>query len=503
VDSPETRYAVRPDGVNIAYQVLGEGPLNLVWCQGFISHLDLQWSNPASARFFQRLASFSRLLLYDKAGTGLSDPVTHAPTPEERMEDIRTVMDAAEMEDAALFGESEGGPSAILFAATYPERVNALVVYGSFAKGEPSEKEMQTYYGVSAEEMTRREEEMEALLADWGKGRTVDFLAPSMADSRTFRAGMATFERASVSPSMARELLESYRQIDLSEVLPVISVPTLVLHRKDEIVPIGAGRFIADRIPGARFVELEGTDHAYFTQDSDAILDETERFLTGGTRKAEPDRVLATVMFTDIVDSTARAAALGDRAWRELLERHDALVQEQVDEAGGRVVKSTGDGALAVFPGPARAIRCAEHLLGESEDLGLQLRAGLHTGECEAMGDDIGGLAVHIGARVAGKAGAGEVLVSSTVRDLVIGSGLDFVDRGEHELKGVPGSWRLNALKGREALPTVEPAGEQMTLADRATVRLARRAPGLLRAVGRRSMREAPEAGRDGIVPRP
>jgi class 3 adenylate cyclase len=491
VDLPETRYAVRPDGVNIAYQVLGEGPLNLVWCQGFISHLDLQWTNPAVTRFHERLASFSRLLLFDKAGTGLSDPVAHVPTLEDRAEDLRVVMDAAGMDDAALFGESEGGPSAILFAATYPERVRALVLYGTLVKGAPSEDEAETYYGVPAEVFANFEDQMNQLLEDWGKGTTVDFLAPSMAENRTFRAGMATFERAAVSPSMARELLACYAQIDVTGVLPVVSAPTLVLHRKDEIIPVGAGRYIAEQIPDARLVELEGIDHAFFTQDSDAILDETERFLTGTTRAAEPDRILATVLFTDIVDSTARAAALGDSAWRDLLERHDALVREKVEEAGGRVVKSTGDGALAVFPGPARGIGCAEMILRSSGDIGLELRAGLHTGECEAMGDDVGGLAVHIGARVAAKAGAGEVLVSSTVRDLVIGSGLDFVDRGEHELKGVPGKWRLNALGGHESRPNVDAAADHMKLADRATVRMARRAPGLLRAIGRRSMRES------------
>jgi class 3 adenylate cyclase len=491
VELPETRYAVRSDGVNIAYQVLGEGPLNLVWCQGFISHLDLQWTNPAITRFYQRLASFSRLLLYDKAGTGLSDPVAHVPTLEERAEDIRAVMDAAGMDKAALFGESEAGPAAILFAATHPERVEALVLYGSLPKGfAPEDQAELDDLGISDEEAERRRALVDEMLGDWGKGRSVDFLAPSLADNRSFRSSIAIFERASVSPSMARELLQAYTEIDVSDVLGVISAPTLVLHRRDDFVPIGGGRFLADHIPDARFVELEGTDHTFFTQDSDAILNETERFLTGHTRTAEHDRILATVLFTDIVDSTARAATLGDRAWRELLERHDALVRVGVDGAGGRVVKSTGDGALAVFSAPARAIRCAEDLLRQSEELGLRLRAGLHTGECEAIREDVGGLAVHIGARVAAKAGPGEVLVSSTVRDLVIGSGLDFEDRGEHELKGVPGKWRLGALKGHEPRPPVESATEHMGVADRAVIGVARRAPGLLRALGRRSMRE-------------
>lgn len=485
---PETRYALRGDGVSIAYQTLGEGSLNLVWCQGFISHLDLQWTNPAVTRFFQRLASFSRVLFFDKAGTGLSDPVDHAPTPEERMEDIRAVMDAAGMHQAALFGESEAGPSAILFAASHPERVKALVLYGSLAKGNPTDEDLEII-GISAEEVARRFGVMAEVVGDWGKGGSVDFLAPSLAGNRAFRSTTAIFERASVSPSMARELFDAYMEIDVSDALGVISAPTLVLHRTDDFVPVGAGRFLAAGIPGARFVELEGTDHTFFTQDSTAILDETERFLTGGLQAVEPDRILATVMFTDIVASTARAASIGDRAWRELLERHDALVRNQVDEAGGRVVKSTGDGALAVFPAPARAIRCADRLMSESEELGVQLRAGLHTGECEAIGEDVGGLAVHIGARVAAIAGPGEVLVSSTLRELVMGSGLDFTDRGEHELKGVPGLWRLGALKGEAERTVVGPAAEHMTVADRATVSLARRAPGLMRAVGRRAMR--------------
>ena len=490
METPETRYAARSDDVSIAYQVLGEGAVNLVFCAGFVSHLDLQWTNPGITHFFRRLSSFSRLALYDKAGTGVSDPITHVPTLEERVDEIRTVMNAAGMESAAVFGESEGGPAAALFAATYPQRTTALILYGSLLKGKPSEADF-AEFGLSPEEVAAKWSDMERVLDDWGKGGVLDLLAPSIAGNRAARLGFATFERAAVSPRMARGILASYREIDITGILDTISAPTLVLHRRDDWIDIRAGRYIAAHIGGARFVELEGTDHAYFTQDSDAILDEMERFLTGGHTAAEPDRVLATVMFTDIVDSTARAAELGDARWRDLLERHDALVRERVDAAGGRVIKSLGDGALATLPGPARAARCAEDLLRDSEALGLHLRAGVHTGECEAIGDDLGGLAVHIGARVAAQAAPGEVLVSGTVKDLVTGSGLRFDDRGEHELKGVPGSWHLYALAaGDVRTEPIEPASAHMTVADRATVRLARRAPGVFRTIGRLTLRE-------------
>jgi class 3 adenylate cyclase len=499
VETPETRYAERPDGVTVAHQVLGEGPVNLVFCAGFVSHLDLAWTNPAVTRFFRRLASFARVALYDKAGTGLSDPVPQVSTLEERMEEIRTVMDAAGMERAALFGESEGGPSAIMLAAAHPERVAALVLYGSLSGSLPTsltevQRKQASAYEITPELAARKDAEMGDVIENWGQGRLVDLFMPSLAGNRAARASIALFERASVSPRMARALVDAYQVMDVSEIAKTVSVPTLVLHRRDDWIPMGAGRYLADIIPGARFVELDGTDHAYFTQDYDAILDETQRFLTGTSGGGQPDRVLATVLFTDIVDSTARAASVGDTAWRELLERHDALVREHVEGADGRVVKSTGDGTLASFSGPARAIRCAQDLLVAVEQLGLEARAGLHTGECEAIGDDLGGLAVHIGARVAARAQPGEVLVSSTVKDLVVGSGLEFSDRGEHELKGVPGAWRIYAV-GPEAPDEapLEPAAEHMTAGDRATVRIARRAPGLLRAIGRLSIRERTE----------
>jgi class 3 adenylate cyclase len=487
VQPPETRYAVRPDGVSIAYQVLGDGPIDVVICFGFISHLDLQWSNPDVTRFFTRLASFSRLVLYDKAGTGLSDPIPHLPTLEERAEDIRTVMAAAGVERAALFGESEGGPSAMLFAATYPEQTAALILYGTLAKTQLSEEERERV-GMPPGAWERAAQRVDEAIDNWGKGLSISVFAPST-DSAIARRGMGTFERASVSPGMARALMAALGDLDVTEVARTISSPTLILHRRDEMVPIGMSRLIAEVMPGARFVELEGTDHAYFV-DGDQIVDQIERFLTGGVRAAQPDRMLTTVLFSDIVDSTRRAAELGDAAWRTVLAEHDALVRELVEAAGGRVVKSLGDGALATLPGPARAINCARQLSGDAASLGLRIRAGVHTGECEIIGDDVGGMAVHIGARVCALAGPGEVLVSGAVKDLVVGSSLCFADRGEHELKGVPGRWRLYALTdAAEAPAPLGAPADQMTAADRMTVRLARRAPGALRTLARLTQR--------------
>ncbi len=437
---PETRYALRPDGVSIAYQVLGEGPLDLVFCFGWISHLDFQWTSPDITRFFTRLASFSRLVLYDKAGTGLSDPIPHLATLEERVEDIRTVMDAVGVERAALFGESEAGPSALLFAATYPERTSALVVYGAVAKTKLTADDFDRA-GIAPSDWERLVHGLTAAVEQWGKGLTASVLAPSV-DSTIVRRWAGTFERASVSPGMARALIGAMTNLDVTDFARTINVPTLILHRRDEIVPVGMSRLLAHAIPGAEHVELGGVDHAYFV-NGDQIVDEVERFLTGAVRTARHDRVLMTIMFSDIVDSTRRAAEIGDAAWRSLLERHDELARQRVEAAGGRVVKSLGDGALAALPGPARAIHCAQEIIGEAETLGLQIRVGVHTGECEVRGDDLGGLTVHIGARISAFASPGEVLVSSAVKDLVVGSTLCFADRGQHELKGVPGRWRI------------------------------------------------------------
>jgi class 3 adenylate cyclase/alpha-beta hydrolase superfamily lysophospholipase len=491
VENPETRYARRPDGVNIAYQVVGSGEQTMIWCQGLGSHLDLQWTDPDMARFFSGLASFTRLVLYDKAGTGLSDPIAHVPTVEERSEDIRTVLDAVGVERAVIFGESEGGPSAIVFAASHPERTEALLLFGTIFKGQPTDAELEQM-GASREELEAGWTKMNLALDHWGEGRTLDLLAPSIAHNAMVRRGFGTFERASVSPGMARGLMEVVRSIDVSSVVGAISAPTLVLHRTGDFLPIGGGRLIAKQIPNAKFVELPGEDHAFWVGDSDAIVGAAQEFLTGAAAPVEPDRLLATVAFTDIVDSTRHAATIGDAAWRELLQRHDSLLRSRTEAGGGRVVKSLGDGALLTFNGPARAVRCVEGIVRSAEELGVQLRAGVHTGECEAIGDDLGGLAIHIGARVTAAAAGGEVLVSSTVRELVVGSNLSFEDRGEHELKGVPDRWHLYALAqtDQDRQRPITPVGEHMTLADRASVRIARRAPGALRAMGRLTQRQ-------------
>jgi class 3 adenylate cyclase len=390
------------------------------------------------------LASFSRLILFDKRGTGLSDrvPDHQLPTIEQRMDDVRAVMDAAGSERAALFGVSEGGPMCAVFAATYPGRTSALVMYGTYAKRiwspdypwAPTPEERQQWYDL--------------LEQGWGGVVDVGTLAPSVAQDERFRQWWATYLRRSASPGAALALAHMNTQIDIRAVLPVIGVPTLLIHRTGDMdIDVDGARWMAGQIPGAKFVELPGPDHLPFVGDQDAILDEVEEFLTGSRGAAERDRVLATVMFTDIVASTERAHQVGDRAWRQLLERHHALVRRELERFRGREIDTAGDGFLAAFDGPARAVRCACAIRDAVRGVGLELRAGLHTGECEVLGDKLAGVAVHFGARVAAKAAAGEVLVSSTVKDLVAGSGLEFEDRGTQELKGIPGAWRLFAVR--------------------------------------------------------
>ena len=480
----KTKY-VTSDGVSIAYQVTGDGPIDLVLVPGFISHLELDWTNPGNADYLQSLMSFSRLIRFDKRGTGLSDPVPGVPTLEERMEDVHAVMDAAGCDRAALFGLSEGGAMAALFAATYPERVSALILYGTYACGAAPPEEG----GVRSDNYPR----VRSILDDWGEGRIAEVFAPSVVSDERARQVIATYERSAASPGMARALIDASDELDVRPVLSTIQVPTLIVHRTDELVaPVEAARYMAREIPGARLVELPGNDHIPWVGDRQALVHEIEEFLTGMRHVHEPDRVLATILFTDIVGSTERAAELGDAAWRALLERHDVIARREVERFRGRVVKNIGDGMFATFDGPARAIRCAESLCDAvAGDLGVQIRAGVHTGECEAIGDDLGGLAVHIGSRVAAKADAGHVLVSGTVKDLVVGSGLVFDDAGEHELKGVPGSWRLYRVAGREtpAAP-IAAASEHMTQADKVFGRLARRAPGAMRALTRLTVKE-------------
>jgi class 3 adenylate cyclase len=441
---PVTRYT-KSGGVNIAYQVVGTGPLDLVFVPGWISHLELGWEDPRNARLLRRLASFSRLILFDKRGTGMSDRVDERdlPTLDQRMDDVRAVMDAAGSERAALLGVSEGGPMSILFAATYPQRTSALVLLATFAYWLRDEE---TPWAPSREE---HEEVVRGYEQRWGEPVGISAFAPTMAKDEEFRRRWATLLRMAASPGAAVALLRMNYDIDVRPVLPLVRVPTLVLHRRGEqTINIEGGRYLAAHIPGARMVELDGEDHLWWVGDSNAIVDEVEEFLTGVRHGAEPDRVLATVLFSDIVASTERAAALGDQQWREVLDRHSTEVARQVDRFQGRLVKWLGDGVLAVFDGPARAIRCGRALVEEAPRLGVEIRVGLHAGECEVRDDDVGGLAVHIGARVMAHAGPSEVVVSSTVKDLVVGSGIDFADLGTHELKGVPGDWRLFSALG-------------------------------------------------------
>jgi pimeloyl-ACP methyl ester carboxylesterase/class 3 adenylate cyclase len=496
VQPPKTQYA-RNGAVNIAYQVVGDGPIDLAIVPGFISHVDLWWTIPETTAFIRRLAGFSRLILFDKRGTGLSDPVAGPSTLEERMEDLHAVLDAVGSERCALLGVSEGGPMSVLCAATYPERVAALLLYGTFPTAKPDH-----YPQELRERQGRRLAELTAIVDEhWGEGLAIEWFAPNLKGSPTMRRAWGLFERAAASPGMVAELLHSYREIDVSDVLPTLRVPTLVLHRtEDTAIPVETGRVLADGIPEARFVELPGSDHIPWFGDSDALLEQIEEFLTGSRHAPEPDRALATVLFTDIAGSTERAAALGDSRWREVLARHHTVVRDQLAAYGGREVKTMGDGFLATFDGPARAIRCAHAVSERSSSEGIEIRAGVHTGECELIGDDVGGMAVHIGARVVAHAAPGEVLVSSTVKDLVVGSGIEFADRGAHELKGVPGEWRLLAVVDHRPPPSqvlsmerdeVAPNAVLRQRGDRVMLRLMRHAPGTMRLAARAARRRA------------
>jgi pimeloyl-ACP methyl ester carboxylesterase len=440
-DRPETRYAKSGD-VHIAYQVIGNGPRDLVVVPGFVSHLEATWEAPRRARFFERLASFARLIMFDKRGTGMSDRTSQVFTLEQRMDDVRAVMDAVGCERAALFGVSEGGPMSLLFAATYPERTTAVVLYGSYARRAWAPDHP---WGLPDERWT---ELYDAIEHDWGGPRILQSFVPSALDDPEARRQFASYLRLAASPGAAAAVMRMNREIDVRHILPAVRVPALILHRVDDsLTPVGQARYLAAHIPSARLVELPGVDHVAWVGDADAIVDEIEEFLTGMRQGPEPDRVLATVLFTDLVGATERAAALGDRRWREVLEQHHAAVRRELARFRGREIDTAGDGFLATFDGPARGVRCAQAIGEAVRPLGLGVRAGLHTGECEVMGDKLGGIAVHIGARVAAEAGAGEVLVSHTVKDLVAGSGLRFADRGVHGLKGVPGEWRLFAVE--------------------------------------------------------
>jgi class 3 adenylate cyclase len=434
---PKTQYTKSGD-LHIAYQVTGSGALDLVVVPGFVSHLEFQWEHPWSVHFFERLGSFSRLIRFDKRGTGLSDRVGGIPTLEQRMDDVRAVMDAVGSDRAALFGGSEGGPMSVLFAATYPERTSALVLYGSYARRSWAPDHP---FGHSEQEWDAM---IDGIEKSWGDDGTIDIRAPSAAGNEGYRKWWATYQRLAASPGAAVAVMSMNKEIDVRPILSAIRVPSLVVHRTDDrVIRVEQARYLASQIPGARLVELAGADHAPWVGDGDAIADEVEEFLTGARHSGETDRVLATVLFTDIVGSTERATTLGDRRWGELLGTYYAVARRELARFRGREVDTAGDGFFATFDGPARAIRCAQAIASAVKLLGFDIRAGLHTGECEVIGEKIGGIAVHIGARVAGLAGPGEVLVSSTVKDLVAGAGLRFEERGAHTLKGVPGEWRL------------------------------------------------------------
>jgi len=438
----ETRYAKSGD-INIAYQVVGAGQLDLVIVPGWLSHLDLSWEGLGYSDWIKRLASFCRVILFDKRGTGLSDRDVGDSTLEERMDDLRAVLDAVGSRRAAVFGFSEGGPLAILFAATYPERVHSLVLCATFARATEAPD-----YPEGAQQQTKLDALMHIVETAWGQGQSLRLFAPSLSDVDVSLNYMKRFERAAASPRAARAHLRWIYEIDVRPLAHVLRAPTLILHRTlDQVAPVAMGRWLARNIPGAHYVEQPSDDHIPWLGDAMGLADEMQHFLTGSRGEVAIDRVLVTTLFTDIVNSTERAATLGDRAWRNLLDRHHGVVRAELARFHGREVDTAGDGFLAVFDGPARAVRCALSIRDAIRPLGIEIRAGVHTGECERIGEKFAGIAIHTGARVLGLAAPSEVLVSSTVKDLVAGSGLRFRDRGTHSLKGVSGEWRLFAAE--------------------------------------------------------
>jgi pimeloyl-ACP methyl ester carboxylesterase len=503
----ETSYAKCGD-LSLAYQVFGDGPVELVFVGPMVTHIELFWTLPEFKAFFEQLATFCRVVIFDKAGVGLSDPIPKVRLLEERAAEIEAVTDAVGFAKPVLFGMSEGGPQAIVFAAKRPERTRALILYDSFAAvpgggwddldRDPAELrarlvlELGEDYTPSMKQIARFQEFGRVALSAWGSGATAKAMFPSVRSMR--QLGMV--ERMSASPGMLRATLESNLRIDVRPILPTLTAPTLVIHAREDTMPVQFGRYLADHIPGARWLEVEGVDHAPWFTEPDKILTGIEEFLTGShAAPSQSHRALRTVLFTDIVGSTQHAAAAGDERWRAVLQRFGEITTEITQRFGGTVVKSTGDGHLATFDGPTQAIRCAEALRGDAETLGIQIRAGIHTGECELLDADIGGIAVHIAARICGQAGAGEILVSRTVRDLVVGSGTGFEDRGSVELRGVPGTWQLLAVDRHGAragsaeaeLASMPTPGRRtaMRRSDRAVEAFARRAPWALRGMSR------------------
>lgn len=437
---PKTRYA-KSDGVRIAYQVAGDGSFDLVLVPGFVSNVEFCWQNPLMARVNKRLASYSRLIIFDKRGTGRSDPVSEAPSMEQRLKDLLAVMDAAGSRKAALIGISEGGPASILFAATYPERTTQLLLYGTAARfSHAPDYEWGFETGPYAASLDKMEER-------WGEAATIGLFAPSYKNDENARETWGNLERAGASPGMARSVMEALIEIDVRPALHRIRVPTTIIHRRgDRAVLFGNARYLAEHIPGAKLVELSGVDHFPFLPESDDIWDEVAETLTGTRHCGASERVLATVLFTDIVGSTQKAHDLGDRKWRDLLEQYYAAVRAELRRFGGRELDTAGDGFFARFDTPAHAIDCAKAINQSVRSLGIDARTGIHAGECEVTGEKLSGMAVHIGARVMGLAGPGEILVSSTVKEIVTGSKLAFTDRGAHALKGVPDEWRVYSV---------------------------------------------------------
>jgi pimeloyl-ACP methyl ester carboxylesterase len=503
----DTSYAPCGD-LSLAYQVFGDGPVELVIVAPLVSHVELCWTMPEFKAFLDQLATFCRVLVFDKAGVGLSDPIPHVRTLDDRTAEIEAVMDAAGFGQAVLFALGEGGPAAIMFAATRPDRTQALILAGTTAYHvvtgwddidcDPAEvrarvlAELGEDYAPSVEQLARIQEVGRAVRSAWGSGAAFKVGAPSVGSIRQ----LAMLERMCASPGMARATLEAAFRIDVRPILPTITVPTLVIHAREDPIPVQLGRYLADHIPGARYLEVDGVDAAPWLTEHNRILAEIEEFLTGSHAAPAPaHRALRTVLFTDMVESTQHAAAAGDERWRMVLQRLGEITTDLTKRFGGTVVKSTGDGHLTTYDGPTQAIRCAEALRADAETLGIQIRAGIHTGECELLDADIGGLAVHIAARICGQAGAGEILVSRTVRDLVVGSGTGFQDRGSVELRGVPGTWQLLAVdrhgppagSAEAELSSMPTPGRRtvMRRSDRAVEVIARRTPWILRGMAR------------------
>jgi class 3 adenylate cyclase len=490
---PETHYAKKGD-ISIAYQVVGDGPIDLVLVNGIVSHMGLMWSDPQANAMFRRLMSFCRLILFDKPGTGQSDPVAGPPTAEQRVEDILAVMDAVGVEHASVLGYSEGGTPSLLFAATHPERCDSLVLLETAAKWLSGPD----YLPEHRDRLQRLWALMLGNAEHWGDGSVFALWAPSAVTVPGATQVFGSAERICASPGMAKALFKACLDMDVRAALPRISAPTLVVNREDSIIPVELGRYLAREIPGAKLAVFPGPDHLVWVGDWEPIVDEIEEFLTGARHRSDPDRALATILFTDIVSSTERTSELGDERWRSLVERHDELIRMEIERYGGRPVKTMGDGFLAVFEGPAKAIRCARAMGGAVRSLGIEMRAGIHTGECERRGEDLSGIAVNVAARIVARSGGGEVLVSSTVRELVLGSGLEFSERGTHALKGVPDEWHLFAVTGdgcTDARPVSEVTAEVAALTpgpmetlrprDRALLAATNRAPGLARVIGR------------------